>query len=430
LVTVLEVYFWDGWQTVEETDASGTLQKQYVYGEGLDEVVRANLPDAADVDGDTNTSEKVDLFFHHNSLGSVVAVTDAAGTVKESYRYSAFGQPTFFNASGVEVSASAVKQPFLFTGALWDEESGLYQMRLRYYDPVAGRFVSRDPLGLWGDMSEAGNGQNYCSGDPVNRIDPMGLFDVLGTLSAATGGSHPTAPLPKTPQPGPKGAKPQSAAGTILGATSTSGPKSPAGASAPAPQPTAAGVKDSGVMDTLVTAATAPLDSVAVGTAADPRDTFLTALGQDPQHNDFVEDALEFLVDITWGAPNTAISLTAALLNFALSPILVPIDHIFGGGRLHFPTIQFHGNDIVTIEGGFMDYAHYAGYSMDVTFGAFGLMDTGGSLQAHMEGHHDQTQMLGPAFLFVIGPSSFFSFLTGGKAWCERWADDLGRRPW
>jgi RHS repeat-associated protein len=182
---VAEVYFWDGWQTVEETDVSGTLQRQYVYGEGLDEVVRANLPDASDVDGDLNTTEKVDLFFHHNSLGSVVAVTDAAGTVKESYRYSAFGQPTIFNASGVEVASSAVKQPFLFTGARWDEESSLYQMRLRYYDPVAGRFVSRDPLGMWGDAAQNGNGQAYCGHDPVNFVDPMGL-DAIDDIIAGT----------------------------------------------------------------------------------------------------------------------------------------------------------------------------------------------------------------------------------------------------
>jgi RHS repeat-associated protein len=95
--------------------------------------------------------------------------------VKESYRYSAFGQPTIFNASGVEVASSAVKQPFLFTGARWDEESSLYQMRLRYYDPAAGRFVSRDPLGMWGDAAQRGNGQAYCGHDPVNCVDPMGL---------------------------------------------------------------------------------------------------------------------------------------------------------------------------------------------------------------------------------------------------------------
>lgn len=183
------VYFWDGWQTVEETNTSGVVQKRYVWGEGIDEILKATLPDAADIDGDTITAEQVDLYYHHNSLGSVVAVTDAAGTVKESYRYSAFGTPSIYNAAGSVISTTAVKQPFLFTGARWDfeEASGLYQMRHRFYDPIVGRFVSRDPLGLWGDPSQNGNGQGYCGHNPVNRVDPLGEQD------SPTGGGDPVA---------------------------------------------------------------------------------------------------------------------------------------------------------------------------------------------------------------------------------------------
>ena len=47
-------------------------------------------------------------------------------------------------------------------------------MRLRYYDPAVGRFVSRDPLGLWGDPAQNGNGQSYCGHNPVNWTDPFG----------------------------------------------------------------------------------------------------------------------------------------------------------------------------------------------------------------------------------------------------------------
>jgi len=175
------VYFWDGWQTVEEFTNTGSwaVNKQYVWGEGIDECLKANLPDAADINGNSNTTEKVDLYYHHNSIGSVVAVTNAAGAVKESYRYSAFGTPTVYNAAGTQVAATAVKQPFMFTGARYDfeEGSGLYQMRMRYYDPVVGRFVSRDPLGLWGDPSQNGNGQGYCGHNPVNLVDRLGLDD-------------------------------------------------------------------------------------------------------------------------------------------------------------------------------------------------------------------------------------------------------------
>lgn len=57
----------------------------------------------------------------------------------------------------------------------FEEGSGLYYYRLRYYDAAAGRFISRDPLGMWGDPGQRGNAQNYCGNNPVNRVDPLGL---------------------------------------------------------------------------------------------------------------------------------------------------------------------------------------------------------------------------------------------------------------
>ncbi len=182
---------------MEETDSAGTLKRQYVWGEGIDECLKASIPDkASDLDNDSVTNEKVDLYYHHNSLGSVVAVTNAVGGVVESYRYSAFGKPTIYDEGGSEIASTYVEQPFMFTGARYDfeEGSGLYQMRHRYYDPVVGRFVSRDPLGLWGDPSQNGNGQGYCGHNPVNFIDPLGLDDYGPPAPSAP---HPPALTPE-----------------------------------------------------------------------------------------------------------------------------------------------------------------------------------------------------------------------------------------
>ena len=168
------------------------LTKRYLYGEGIDEVLRATLPDKADLDNDSNTSELIDLYYHQNSLGSVVAVTDTAGNVAESYTYTAYGEETIYDETGTPTSGNVtlVEQPFMFTGRRWDfeEASGLYYYRLRYYDPVAGRFVSRDPLGLWGDPAQSGNGQSYCFNNPVNSRDPLGLTSEVLTSSNGLGG--------------------------------------------------------------------------------------------------------------------------------------------------------------------------------------------------------------------------------------------------
>ena len=130
-----------------------------------------------DIDGDMTTGEAaVDVYYHHNSIGSVMAVTNASGTVVESYSYKPYGAVTIKDHNGSEISATRIEQPWMFTGRRLDFEEGgsLYYYRLRYYDPEAGQFISRDPLGMWGDAGQRGNPQNYCGNNPVNRIDPYG----------------------------------------------------------------------------------------------------------------------------------------------------------------------------------------------------------------------------------------------------------------
>jgi RHS repeat-associated protein len=56
-------------------------------------------------------------------------------------------------------------------------EHRLGDIKHRYYDPSLGRFISRDPLGVWGDAGNIGNAQSAFGGNPVNRRDPWGLDD-------------------------------------------------------------------------------------------------------------------------------------------------------------------------------------------------------------------------------------------------------------
>jgi RHS repeat-associated protein len=64
--------------------------------------------------------------------------------------------------------------PFLYNGAygvMTDAESGLLNMRARYYHPWIGRFASPDPIGFSGGQ----NWYAYADGNPVSFADPMGL---------------------------------------------------------------------------------------------------------------------------------------------------------------------------------------------------------------------------------------------------------------
>ncbi len=63
-----------------------------------------------------------------------------------------------------------LQQPYRLPGQQYDEESGLYYNRNRYYDPLQGRYITQDPIGLVG-------GWNFYAYplDPIEFVDPLGL---------------------------------------------------------------------------------------------------------------------------------------------------------------------------------------------------------------------------------------------------------------
>jgi RHS repeat-associated protein len=182
-------YFYGGvamWQVIEEQDGNGATLAGYVHGSGIDELVAMDR----DTDGD-GQSER--YFFYADDLGNVMAATDAAGQVVERYDYDDFGRPRFFDAKGFPIPGqqSVIGNSYHFTGREFDAETGLYHYRTRYYDPVVGRFLTRDIIGAWGDSEELGNAYGFVGNNPWTYLDPFGLdvidwvqggLDVLGFL--------------------------------------------------------------------------------------------------------------------------------------------------------------------------------------------------------------------------------------------------------
>jgi RHS repeat-associated protein len=105
--------------------------------------------------------------YHYDGTGSTIAMTDSSGNIVNEYAYDEFG-----NIVG---NSETVSNPFKYVGqyGVMDEGNGFYYMRARYYDPQNGRFISEDPIGLGGGINQFA----YASDNPVNRIDPHGLFD-------------------------------------------------------------------------------------------------------------------------------------------------------------------------------------------------------------------------------------------------------------
>jgi RHS repeat-associated protein len=81
-----------------------------------------------------------------------------------------------WDISDIVASASALGNPFAYTGQRLDGATGLYLDGARYYDPETGTFLSADPLGAWADDASLGNAYAYVGNSPLRGVDPSGLW--------------------------------------------------------------------------------------------------------------------------------------------------------------------------------------------------------------------------------------------------------------
>ena len=123
--------------------------------------------------------------------GDVIALLDGTGNVVVSYMYDAWGMP--IGKNGALSETLGTMQPFRYRGYAYDEETGLYYLRSRYYRAEWCRFLNADVL-------IEGNLYDYCLNNPIMQNDLMGLESEHATpapnpppISSAT--PAPIAPL-------------------------------------------------------------------------------------------------------------------------------------------------------------------------------------------------------------------------------------------
>ena len=144
------VYAYDGINLIEETNSSGSAVARYSQTQNIDEPL-AMLRSSA-------TS-----YYHADGLGSVTSLSNAAGSIANTYTYDSFGKLT--------ASTGSLTNSFRYTGREFDTETSLYYNRARYYDPNAGRFISEDPL----KSAVRLNRYKYVNNSPNILSDPSGL---------------------------------------------------------------------------------------------------------------------------------------------------------------------------------------------------------------------------------------------------------------
>jgi RHS repeat-associated protein len=96
-----------------------------------------------------SNGEGVFAYYHHDHLGTPIQATDKTGRIVWAASYEAFGRAMITTPEAT--SASPVLDSNLrLPGQYEDVESGLYYNWNRYYDPLVGRYISVDPIGLMG----------------------------------------------------------------------------------------------------------------------------------------------------------------------------------------------------------------------------------------------------------------------------------------
>ncbi|MCZ7648076.1 MAG: hypothetical protein M5U26_22925 [Planctomycetota bacterium] len=183
------VFVYDGWRCIAEYDngaAASAPDRLFVFGAYLDEVLMMR------------NSAGTKYYYHTNHLYSVHAITNQSGAIVEAVKsYDAYGKATvitgagtdstWFTSDDVTGSATAIGNPFFYTGQRLDPETGLMYYKNRYMSVDLGRFISRDPIGIL-SVSDL---YNYAANSPAKFLD---LFGWLPYPADGGGLSDPTPP--------------------------------------------------------------------------------------------------------------------------------------------------------------------------------------------------------------------------------------------
>ena len=149
---------------VAELDGAGNIVSRFVYAS------RANVPDFMIKGGNTYK-----IISDH--LGSPRLVIDiVTGLPTQVMEYDSFGN--------IITDTNPGFQPFGFAGGLYDSSTKLTRFGARDYDALTGRWNTFDPLRF---SSGQTNFYEYVVNDPVNFIDPLGLYVTVTVYEGETG---------------------------------------------------------------------------------------------------------------------------------------------------------------------------------------------------------------------------------------------------
>jgi RHS repeat-associated protein len=138
-------------------------QNTYIYGPG-------NIPI------EEIQSKGGVLYLHHDQQGSTRMLTSSTGAIEATTTYDAYGNQT--GTTGTTTT------PLGYDGQYTNATTGLLYLRARSYDPATAQFLSVDPI-----VGFTLQPYNYTLDNPLNYVDPAGLFPSLGDITGAVAGT-------------------------------------------------------------------------------------------------------------------------------------------------------------------------------------------------------------------------------------------------
>ena len=127
----------------------------------------------------------VEYYFVRNGQRDVVGLIDGNGNIVVNYTYDSWGKLLKVEGN----TELGYRNPLRYRGYIADDETGLYYVGSRYYDPVVGRWISADDVAFIGleKNLQSYNVYGYCLNNPITRFDDNGKWSLPNWAKIAIG---------------------------------------------------------------------------------------------------------------------------------------------------------------------------------------------------------------------------------------------------
>jgi RHS repeat-associated protein len=174
----------------ETTYEGGVATKKVIFTVGHDQISQSTLAREA---GTETWSLESDAWFGTDGHGSVRVLYDLAAAIAKDlanaarlqvYTFDAYGNLQGWPTSSLTPNTLPLTT-YLYSGESFDFNIGQQYLRARFYDATTGRFNRLDPFAGNSSDPQSFHKYGYVHGDPVQMIDPTGMFGVVGLLIGA-----------------------------------------------------------------------------------------------------------------------------------------------------------------------------------------------------------------------------------------------------